>query len=630
MTDNNVQQVVLAKSPAELEAERRAQLRKALQQDLATVILASELAENNDGSDRHSNDYTRVISARGCTWVAVWEDYSRRYLRNASNSLEDGTIVEVPAGVLVDSEGNGERLESNYTVINVTQLFAGKRQGIAAVIMELSKTEDQDVHYTQEVILRHGDFKLEWPDADATSGAITMTDLFLLAQAAKRDGIVLYDRQANAYGKLSNVEYREESMFRPEHIRWTMESAVSQGGKLIKAVRVGVSFEDKLFGKNLPLVPATDDQLVAAAAEGRALHQRLSGDTGFAHLKYSGIAYTPGWFGTRVPRAVDSRVVVDPEGLRLINQSRMESLVDLMGIDIKHDDNYDAITIADPTDADFAGLVRMAVMYDLSKGVWMLGHADLLTDITFREDAFDRLVLDPSRKRLVEALVVHNSAIRDNAPDIIDGKGGGCIFLLDGPPGTGKTLTAEATAEKLQRVLYKVGLGELGVDASSMEQRLSQILNTASRWDAVLLLDEADVFLEKRSTENLARNAMVAVFLRLLEYYSGLLFLTTNRGDNFDQAVISRVTLALHFRAQDEEGRATIWRNLLGNAKIEVSARELAALAALPVNGREIKNAINSSRALAAADGTGVTYQHLREIIDASTIFQEEVKSSKR
>jgi hypothetical protein len=45
----------------------------------------------------------------------------------------------------------------------------------------------------------------------------------------------------------------------------------------------------------------------------------------------------------------------------------------------------------------------------------------------------------------------------------------------------------------------------------------------------VLLIDEADVFLEKRTLTDVHRNALVSVFLRLLEYYEGILFLTTNR-----------------------------------------------------------------------------------------------------
>lgn len=39
------------------------------------------------------------------------------------------------------------------------------------------------------------------------------------------------------------------------------------------------------------------------------------------------------------------------------------------------------------------------------------------------------------------------------------------------------------------------------------------------------------------------RNSLVATFLRLLEYHSGVLFLTTNRVKAFDEAFLSRVSV---------------------------------------------------------------------------------------
>lgn len=113
--------------------------------------------------------------------------------------------------------------------------------------------------------------------------------------------------------------------------------------------------------------------------------------------------------------------------------------------------------------------------------------------------------------------------------DIISGKGGGVVFLLHGPPGTGKTLTAESVSEFLKRPLYSVSVGELGTDCKSLEKALSEVLEVATRWNAVILLDEADIFLERRTLQDVTRNALVGIFLRLLEYHTGVLFLTSNR-----------------------------------------------------------------------------------------------------
>ena len=92
----------------------------------------------------------------------------------------------------------------------------------------------------------------------------------------------------------------------------------------------------------------------------------------------------------------------------------------------------------------------------------------------------------------------------------------------------GKTLTAEAVAELLHKPLYSLSLGTLGTTAGELERKLGEVMNLSARWDALILLDEADSFLETRSsTSSLERNAMVSVMLKLVEYFSGILFLTS-------------------------------------------------------------------------------------------------------
>jgi SpoVK/Ycf46/Vps4 family AAA+-type ATPase len=73
------------------------------------------------------------------------------------------------------------------------------------------------------------------------------------------------------------------------------------------------------------------------------------------------------------------------------------------------------------------------------------------------------------------------------------------MLLLHGPACVGKTLTAEASAEVLHKPLDYVTMGELGTDPTTMENRLAEILELCSGWNALTLIDEADVFLEKRN-----------------------------------------------------------------------------------------------------------------------------------
>lgn len=94
--------------------------------------------------------------------------------------------------------------------------------------------------------------------------------------------------------------------------------------------------------------------------------------------------------------------------------------------------------------------------------------------------------------------------------DLIAGKGAGLVTLLHGPPGTGKTLTAECVAESFGKPLYHVTCGEIGTCADEFEDRLEEIFDDAVTWGAILVLDEADVFLQERDYENLERNALVS------------------------------------------------------------------------------------------------------------------------
>ncbi|RIB03903.1 hypothetical protein C2G38_1989191, partial [Gigaspora rosea] len=63
-----------------------------------------------------------------------------------------------------------------------------------------------------------------------------------------------------------------------------------------------------------------------------------------------------------------------------------------------------------------------------------------------------------------------------------------------------------------------------------LEDKLSEILEIASIWNAVILIYKVDIFLEQRSKNDVNRNALVGIFLRLLKYHQGILFLTTNCG----------------------------------------------------------------------------------------------------
>lgn len=123
----------------------------------------------------------------------------------------------------------------------------------------------------------------------------------------------------------------------------------------------------------------------------------------------------------------------------------------------------------------------------------------------------------------------------------------------------------------------------------------------AQDWGAIVLIDEADIFMEERQPQDLARNHLVAGFLRALEYFKGIVFLTTNRVGTFDEAFISRIHVPIYYGEFTTEQRVKVWETffeklelerestmrILPSAKDYVESQELQSL---KWNGREIRN----------------------------------------
>ena len=172
----------------------------------------------------------------------------------------------------------------------------------------------------------------------------------------------------------------------------------------------------------------------------------------------------------------------------------------------------------------------------------------------------------------------------------------------------------------MEKPLYSMSAGELGDSADDVEENLDRVLKLSTKWGAVLLLDECDVFLEARSSSDLPRNKLVAIFLRLLEYYQGIMFLTTNRADSFDPAFESRIHLTINYPPLNFGGRLQIWRTFLkrdsagGNY---FSENDLARLASVTLNGRQIKNVVKTARLLAASGKTPLAMGEVRTVLQS-------------
>lgn len=110
-----------------------------------------------------------------------------------------------------------------------------------------------------------------------------------------------------------------------------------------------------------------------------------------------------------------------------------------------------------------------------------------------------------------------------------------------------------------------------------------------------------------------------AVFLRLLEYYSGIMILTTNRLKTLDSAFESRIDISLTYNSLTEAERKQVWQNFFDNidpSDIDISEAAIDMLAKWEFNGRQIKSAIKTARILAAKKQVPLNVEHLNLVLN--------------
>ncbi len=219
------------------------------------------------------------------------------------------------------------------------------------------------------------------------------------------------------------------------------------------------------------------------------------------------------------------------------------------------------------------------------RNIWV--HVQHMDEYRYQPQLRDKLVLPAHHRDLIDILTSNMNVL---VQDFVPGKSGGTTILCQGAPGLGKTLTAEVYSEVVGKPLYRVHSGQLGTTAASVGATLTGILRRAVRWDAILLLDEADVYIRCRDND-LEHNAIVAEFLRTLEYFNGLLFMTTNRIDDVDDAIRSRCIATIEYSTPQKPDAIRLWRLLAEQFGADLADDLIEALTNLypTASGRDIK-----------------------------------------
>ncbi|QRW18211.1 hypothetical protein RhiXN_03135 [Rhizoctonia solani] len=422
-----------------------------------------------------------------------------------------------------------------------------------------------------------------------------------------------------------------------------------------RIIRQVAEFTGLKKAAQLPVRHLSDEMLKTLITRGRIYNKYA----GVHHLNYNSniIQMTP--MGPNKTRA-EGRLMVDTASFRRINpNSDRWEYDDPRYFSAEKAQNDGAAsaswrTTLEDDDEDIALLPPTLHGWSFVAKKWGEILVEHLSPVPFQPHIFNHLVLRDDYKNLIRSLVDAHAGKGDAAllTDVVTGKGGGLVIVCT----------------ENRRPLYSVSSGELGVAASELETKLRDTLDVRCAVHTflsklILVLTGRDSMesgrrvLEARSNHELQRNALVSVFLRVLEYHSGVLILTTNRIRSFDDAFLSRFSVALRYPDLDRESRKVLWSKflLLAGASVEgnkstsslkaiapsvtegmdtegistprhFSLTDINKLSLKNLNGRVIKQSVRTAQALAVSAGEQLSMSHVETVLRVSDQFAEDWK----
>lgn len=142
--------------------------------------------------------------------------------------------------------------------------------------------------------------------------------------------------------------------------------------------------------------------------------------------------------------------------------------------------------------------------------------------------------------------------------------------LLYGPPGTGKTAYAHFIARQLDRpLLVKRASDLISKWVGETEQLIRAMFVEAAADNAVLLLDEADSFLQdRRRAQRTWEITEVNELLTRMEEFEGILICATNFSDQLDPAAMRRFAVKVRFDPLKRDQARTLFRDTLAELDV--------------------------------------------------------------
>lgn len=318
------------------------------------------------------------------------------------------------------------------------------------------------------------------------------------------------------------------------------------------------------------------------------------------HMKAKGMFYIQTQFGMHGVE-IDSRVMVDPVGFRKwFDSNKFKSTQSYKEIP------EELIVATNPTVPAFSFEYRR----------WGEVPVNDLYEIQYDKTAFDRTIIPEEYRADIKACVLNYNSTETAQFIESSGRKEGLIIQLNGEPGVGKTLTAKSIAELTEKPLYSVSAGDLGTTPDQIDRKLKQILEMVAHWNGICLIDEADQYMSRRMPYKMVYNSCVSVFLNHVETYAGIMFLTTNRREDFDPAFESRITIKLEYSRLDANGRALIWKETLRRYKApQITDEEINTVSSYNFNNREISQ-IARMACIRSNGGNNLTVNTLQRLCE--------------
>lgn len=579
-------------------------------------------------ADQILNDPNSFLSS----FVDRRSDSSMLNINNNTSNTETDLDIELEEHII---DKNGEKIKELYVIIHDIKLIELLKEILPdqdlyaqplSISMENVLCSLQNIKYGNkekrsslvkkyiEFIERHNKQKLLSIKSMLTKGKISYDALWYLFSGHKNIVCPLYDEKSagsvkNVYYDLSSfvIEYESYIRDRDNYVKIKLSHAIP--------VYSGVKNMTELD------VQLLSDEIKEELIERGNKYIKLLRTNEPIHANYVGNILVKNNYNYSKLLAT-GRIMIDLKGYDTCNKNVSYPTVSVM----THGLCVPNIISSIPNNESWK-MYPFVHGYSLSRCKrWGEFSINGISDIVYNDRAYDELYL-PSingqdKKKLITNFILNKNKF---VQDYVNGKGAGIVFLLHGPPGVGKTLTAEATAEILHCPLFHISASDVSTTHSlDYSAQLEKIMDLTTRWNAIVLLDEADVFLERRCTFDIQRNAIVSTFLRLLEYHRGIIFLTTNRVSDFDPAIINRVHVKFEYPELSKEGCTYIWNTLLAklastvntknNAFYKFSDIDINVLSELKLNGRQIRTCLNLALCLSESENKQLNTDYILRV----------------